>query len=395
MLLETIRNVIKDQEFHLPEQLIERKQSLPEADEVLVVTGIRRCGKSTMLRMQMQKNASLGFVNFEDPRLTLFDKEDFFKLENIFNEMGITAFCFDEIQNISGWEKYVRSAYDRGIRVYLTGSNSSLLSRELGTKLTGRHLQFELFPFDFLEFVEFRKLTANHESLLKYLVVGGFPEYLKNNSKEYLQTLFRDIILRDIVVRRNIRNEKQILDLGIYLISNTAKLLSYNQLTKLLGIKSVRTTIDYCDFLQDAYLFQFIPRFSFSIKKQINNQKKVYAVDNGMINTNTLSFSRDNGRLLENLVFQQLRRQHKEIYYHMAEFECDFLIKEGRHIIQVIQVCWEVAESNLSREIGGIKEALDNHKEAIGFIITYSQKDKVDDIHLIPVSEWLQSRNTL
>lgn len=391
MLLDSLQRIVKDQELCLSGDLIERSKELPKIDLVLVITGIRRCGKSTLLKLLINNEGNIGYVNFEDPRLNLFALDDFQKLESIFNEINIHSFCFDEIQNVPGWEKYVRSAHDRGKKVYITGSNASLLSRELGSRLTGRHLQIELFPFSYHEFVNYTKTEFNADSLIVYLHKGGFPEYLKNESKEYLQTLFRDIILRDIVVRRKIRNEKQILDLGIYLISNTAKLFSFNKLTKLLEIKSVRTTIDYCDYLQDAYIFQFVPRYSFSVKKQINNQKKVYCIDNGLITASTLSFSKDLGRMLENLIFQQLRRIYTNIYYHKEKYECDFLVKNGLEIIQAIQVCWVLNDENQSREIGGLKEALSIHKNAKGVIITFDQEDVSDGIELIPVWKWLQS----
>ena len=389
MLLNTLREIIEDQESMLSGKYLARTKTIPQSGLIIVISGIRRCGKSTLMKLFLKKDSKMAYINFEDLRLSSFGLDDFLKLETIFKENDSTVFCFDEIQNIPEWEKYVRSAHEKGINIIVTGSNSSLLSRELGTKLTGRYVQIELFPFSYEEFLRYKKLEAGPESLKIYLKQGGFPEYINHNFKEYLQTLLRDIVLRDIVVRRKIRNEKVILELALYILSNTGKLFSYNNVSNLLNIKSTRTTIDYCDYLQDAYLIHLVPKYSFSIKKQISNQKKAYCVDNGLINTNTLSFSKDSGRMLENIVFQQLRRNYNEIYYHKEKNECDFLVKEGREIIRTIQVCWEVNGDNMKREIDGIKEAMQYHKNADGEIITFNQEDEIDGISLIPAWKWL------
>lgn len=389
MLLNTLRAIIKDQESILSGKYLERTKTIHQSGLVTVISGIRRCGKSTLLKLLLRGEVKMAYINFEDPRLSSFILDDFLKLETVFKENGSTIFCFDEIQNIPEWERYVRSAHERGLNIIVTGSNSSLLSRELGTRLTGRYLQIELFPFSYEEFLRYKKLEAEPESLKVYLKQGGFPEYLNNNLKEYLQTLMRDIVLRDIVVRRKIRNEKVILELALYILSNTGKLFSFSNVSNLLNIKSIRTTIDYCDYLQDAYLIQLVPKYSFSIKKQISNQKKAYCIDNGLIDANTLSFSSDSGRMLENIVFQKLRQHYKEIYYHKEKYECDFLVKEGKEISQAIQVCWEVNDENLNREIGGIKEALQSYKHASGEIITFNQEDEIEGIKLIPAWKWL------
>ncbi len=393
MLIDTLREIVNDQESILAGRFLERTETVPASDLITVISGIRRCGKSTLMKLLLRKDSKMAYINFEDTRLSSFNLADFLKLEEIFKASGATIFCFDEIQNIPEWERYVRSAHDKGVNFIVTGSSSSLLSRELGSRLTGRYLQIELFPFSYTEFIRYKNLEVGTESLEIYLWQGGFPEYIKNNIKEYLQTLLRDIVLRDIVVRRKIRNEKIILELALYILSNTGKLFSFSNVSKLLNIKSIRTTIDYCDYLQDSYLIQLVPKYSFSIKKQISNQKKAYCIDNGLINTNSLSFSKDSGRMLENVVFQQLRRKYTDIYYHKEVNECDFLVREGLEIIKAIQVCWKVNEDNLKREINGIHEALTYYEDAVGYIITFDQEDEIDGIPLIPAWKWLSSQD--
>lgn len=178
-----------------------------------------------------------------------------------------------------------------------------MLSRELGTKLTGRYIQTELFPFSYKEYLEFCKAPANIDTLDHYLAVGGFPQHLRENLPDYLRKIFKDIILRDIVVRRNLRNKSLIMQLAIFALSNIGKPFSFNNLTRILEIKSIRTTIDYCDYLQETYLIEFISKYSFSLKQEIASPKKVYCIDNGLVSSISLSFSDDRGRKLKILYF--------------------------------------------------------------------------------------------
>jgi uncharacterized protein len=371
---------------------VRREKEIPiQSKSVIVVTGVRRCGKSTLLQQALQKKKSKIYLNFEDTRLAGFDLAGFTKLEQLAVTKKVKCFVFDEIQNIEGWEKFVRSAHDKGYQVFITGSNASMLSRELGTKLTGRHLQTELFPFSYSEYLLLKKEKASAESFGKYLNSGGFPEFLLTENKEYLRTLLRDVIMRDIAVRRGIKNENTVLRLALHLLSNVGKEISFNNLSKDLEIKSVRTTIDYCDYLKESYLFEFIPRFSFSIKQQLKNPKKVYSVDSGMAKANSLSFSQDSGRMLENAVFIRLRQFHQDIMYFRDEkAECDFLIRNNEKVVAAVQVCWNLTEENLEREIYGLKAALEMTKATKGFIITFDQEDSFNGIKAIPVWKWMR-----
>lgn len=370
---------------------IDRKIDFPDSTKkILIISGIRRCGKSTIIRKRYFNKNNAYYINFEDPRLINFELSDFTRLEELYYENNRKYLLLDEIQNIDNWEIFVRSAHEKGIQVIITGSNASLLSKELGTKLTGRYKQLELFPFNFSEFLEFQKEERSFKSFENYFELGGFPEFIEEPDTDYHRTLLRDIVTRDIAVRRKLQNETHILRLAVHLLSNIGKEFSYNKLSNLLEIKSVRTVIDYCDYLNESYLVEFVPMYSTSIKKQIANPKKVYAIDAAFAQSNSLSFSKDLGRRLENMVFNKLRYHNKEIYYYKAsKAECDFLIKTNESISQAIQVCWEVNNDNINREINGLKAAMKETNIRNGIIITYNQEDNLDGIQLIPIWKWL------
>jgi len=361
----------------------------------LIITGVRRCGKSTFLNQLIKKQKKAYYLNLEDPRLEGFDLADFNKIEVIMKEIygeGGTYF-FDEIQNIPKWEKFIRYLIDKKEKVVITGSNASLLSRELGTKLTGRYIQIEMFPFSFKEFLDMKKLNGSLESFKDYFYKGGFPEFLKKENPLILHGLLSDIIMKDIAVRFNIKNTNTLNKIAVFLISNVGKEFSYNSIKKMFDIKSVQSVIDYISFFEDAYLTFNTPRFSYSFKQQQVNPKKAYSIDNGFSNNNSASFSKDNGKMLENLVFLSLRRKYKDIFYFQQKKECDFLIKEKDKITQAIQVCFDFNEETKDRELIGLLEALREFKLKRGLILTYNQEDefKIDNnlIKIIPVWKWL------
>lgn len=392
--IETLRNIVFDSPRGLRKKTIlkREKEIALKSNSVIVITGVRRCGKSTFLLQLLEGTEKKIALNFEDTRLNDFELGDFQKLELIAASEKISTFIFDEIQNIPGWEKFVRSVHDKGYYVYITGSNASMLSRELGTRLTGRHLQTELFPFCYSEYLSFLDETEGERSFRKFLLSGGFPEVLKSKDEEYLRSLLRDVVIRDIAVRRNIKNEHIILSLAMHLISNVGKEISYNNISKLIGIKSVRSTIDYCDYLKESYLFDFVPRFSFSIKQQLINPKKIYGIDTGMANANSLSFSEDYGRMLENAVFLHLRRFTKNIFYYKDDTsECDFLIKKNERIVYAVQVCWHLTEDNLKREIAGLANAMKTTNCQKSLIVTFNQEDSFEGINAIPAWKWMTS----
>lgn len=358
-----------------------------------VLSGIRRCGKSTLMKLLMQQiKKPIAYFNFEDARINGFEVNDFQKLDEIIGK-GKAAYFFDEIQNIASWELFVRQLHERGEKVYITGSNASLLSKELGTRLTGRHLRHELFPFSFQEFLVFKKLKLTALSFEKYLEQGGFPEYLRDNNPEVLQMLLRDIVLRDIAIRYGIKNSKTLMDLTLYLVSNIGKEVSYNNLKKAFSIGSANSVSDYLSWLEDTYVLFFLPRFSWSAKSVAINPRKVYAIDNGLVNANSLSFTDDKGRLLENLIYLFLRQQQHQLYYFREKKECDFVVFEKNTCKQVIQVCIQLHSDNKTREIAGLLEAMEFFNMKEGYIVTLNQKDKLivdkKTIHLVPAFEFI------
>ncbi len=388
--LELIRTVLDSQKKTFPIRLVQRDLIVPESKHrAIILSGIRRCGKSTLLRNDQQGPETL-FINFEDPRLEGFSNQDFYKLESIAEASGQSIFVFDEIQNIPGWERYVNAAIEQGKSIYITGSNASMLSKELGTKLTGRYQQLELFPFGYQEYLDAVDSLPSSESFTNFLTDGGFPEYLIFKEADYLRTLFSDIILRDIVVRRNIRNEKTLMQMAIFLMSNTGKLFSYNKLSSLLEIKSVRTTIDYLNYLKEAYLFETVSLYTPSIRKQISNAKKIYAIDTGMARANSISMSPDLGRMLETIVFQFLRKNNRQIYYYTQDrSECDFLVKSETGELKAVQVCAKLTEKNLNLELLGLKNAVENTEASEGMILTLDQEDELDGFPVIPCWKWM------
>lgn len=369
--------------------------TLPDlTNYALIVSGVRRCGKSTLLYQLLEERyRNALYLNFEDPRLYGFDLKDFTRLDNIIARSGTTILLFDEIQIISDWERYVRQKLDESFQVVITGSNASLLSKELGTKLTGRHITKELFPFSFEEFTEYTNQPMSKDSLADYLYTGGFPEYVKQRIEDILHYVLEDILLRDIAIRHNIRDVNNLQKLALYLISNVGKPFSANRLKSMIGIGSTSTVTEYLSHLEDSYLLQSIPKFDYSLRKQAVNPRKVYAIDTGLVKVNSSSFSKDDGRLLENLIYTHLRRLYRQIYYFSERHECDFVIFDRTDIQAAIQVCYTLTQDNLEREMNGLLEAMRFFGLREGFIVTFSQTDRFieDDmtIHVVPAHDYL------
>lgn len=402
ILKETLRQVVKAQRADLEaydygivrEELDKIDIKAPHA---VIITGIRRCGKSTLLHQLLKKFPNFYYLNFEDTRIANFEPSDFEKLDEIFNEeYGKSEFyLFDEIQNISGWEIFVRSRLDKRKRFVITGSNASLLSKELGTRLTGRHINTELFPFSFAEMLLMTKEKPSEQSFKRYMTEGGFPEYIKYKKSEILRELLNDIIQRDIAARYKIRETKALQGMALYLISNLGKEFSYTSLKKIFDLGSTTTASSFVSYFEDSYLLFAIPKFDYSLKKQMLNEKKIYSVDNGLSDANSASFSSDRGRMLENAVFGQLRRSYKDIFYFKGKGECDFLVKERNRIKMAIQVTYELTEDNKKRELDGLLEAMDTFDLNGGLVITYNQEDRfiIDkkDIIVMPAWKWMVS----
>jgi predicted AAA+ superfamily ATPase len=395
---ETIKEIVKLQQENLRNQETGvRRDLLDKVDmsvpHAIIISGIRRCGKSTLLRQMIKEKGDCSYFNFEDSRADGFDLGDFRKLDSAFAEIspGTDCYYFDEVQNVRDWERFVRGSLDAGKRFVITGSNASLFSRELGTRLTGRHLDYELFPFSYAETLRLKEQSPSVATFREYAERGGFPEYVKLGTSDILQQLFKDIIARDIVVRHGLRNAAIVEKLALYLLSNSGTEFSYTRLGKIFRTGSVHSIIDYISYYEDSYLLFTVPMFSYSYAQQQINNKKVYAIDPGMIRTNTVSFTADDGKLLENMVFLQLRRDRKpgSIYYYKGNRECDFVIAEKGKVTQAIQVCYRLAEDNLERELDGVDEAMRAFELDKGLIITMDQEDRFENVDVIPAWKWM------
>ena len=383
-LMETDLGIVRDslQEIKLRKEFI------------TIITGIRRSGKSTLMHQLIhQLDQDFAYFHFEDPRIFGFSVDDFTKLEEV---LGDTSYYFfDEIQNVPQWELFVRKLHDQGKVICITGSNASLLSKELGTRLTGRNITKELFPFNYSEYCTFYSIDQDSQSVSKYMNDGGIPLFLKTREIAFLHQILRDILYRDIIARHGIRNGKLVEELTLFLISNIAKPYSLNGLKKTFNLGSANSVSDYVSWLEDSYLFFTLPRFSWSLKSVAVNQKKIYSIDTGFAQANSLSFSSDKGRLFENMIYLSLRRRFTDLYYFREKGECDFVVKEKDKVTQVVQSCYELNSDNLQRELNGLKEAMDFFGLQEGTIVTLEQTDSFTDsnkhIRVVSAKDWLKN----
>ncbi len=413
---ETLKRIIADQrEYKSPKNFFVRTltttiQRFIDDPNIIILSGIRRSGKSTIQRiLQLELSKSDYYFNFDDERLVQFRVEDFQMLLEVLIELfGIqSTFYFDEIQNIEGWERFVRRLYEQGKKIYITGSNARLLSKELGTHLTGRYIQLEVYPLSFLEIIRHeypetlskKALSTNDIGMIQhhfsnYLKNGGIPEYVKFEKTEYLKDLLEGILYRDIIARYRIQDEKTLRETVYYLASNIGKEFSYTNLAKTVGLSSPHTIANYCNYLEQCYLHFFVSRYSHSLKKQIQYNKKCYMIDPALIRITGFRVSEDRGRLLENIVFLHLRMQTKEIYFHKEKKECDFVLREGNQIVQAIQVTTNLSDPEVrNREIEGLMEAMGTYHLREGIILTENEQDKIEMngflISVIPIWKWL------
>jgi predicted AAA+ superfamily ATPase len=395
ILKETLRNVIKLQRDDLrrDEKIIKRDlldKIDRESRHIIIISGIRRCGKSTLLLEVMQTSDNFYYFNFEDPRTIHFEVTDFEKMDQVFHEeFGESeSYFFDEIQNVPQWERFVRALQDKGKKIFITGSNASLLSRELGTRLTGRHLSYELFPFSFNEMTRLTGQVPSLSSFEEYMHHGGFPEFLKYRNTDILHQLFQDIISRDIITRYKIREHRILIDLAIHLLSNSGNEFTFNRLKNQFSLGSTNTAISYLSYLEESYLLFTIPKFDFSFAKQRVHAKKVYSIDPGLSRANTASLTPDKGRVLENIVLLELLRQQKKVFYLKNNFECDFIVLQNNTITEVYQVCYQLNDENLRREFDGLHHAKKLTGAKSGFILTYDQEDEISGFPVLPVWKW-------
>ena len=415
---QVLQSIVIDQKemFSSRSDLIERDVALDKyltTNQIVVISGVRRCGKSSLLsiiknRLGLKENEYC-YLNFDDERITA-DVHILSDLYAIHLEIYRTepVFFFDEIQLVDGWEKFVNRMYEQGRKLYVTGSNAKLLSSEISTSLTGRTRVLELFPFSFAEYIRFlgrnynmEQLSVRQLSLLKndmntYLSQGGFPLVVKEKDIELINGWFQDILYRDIVARYRLTSVAELRQIALYLASNIGKFFSYSTLQHISGIKSVSSVKDYLHYFESSYLFYYLRKFDYSVKKQIMNSRKVYVIDNAVASRLGFGFSENRGRLMENVVFIELKRRNKEVFYHSGKQECDFLVTENLNVVEAIQVTYELKEENINREINGLKEAMQLFNISRGIIITFEQGhydfEFSENIEIIPLYKWLYKK---
>jgi len=383
------------------------KTKLPH---VIIITGVRRCGKSTLMRQVIKRyyhDAAFFYVNFEDERLVNFQAEDFNQIYETLVELfgPQKTFFIDEIQNVEGFERFVRRFAEEGFKFYITGSNAKLLSRELGTILTGRHVNVLLKPFSFREYLQTKKVAFDPARLLittdradvkkafeEYLLNGGMPEHVLFHDPDILVHIYDDIVLKDIAVRYHITNLRALREIYSYLISNVGQKFSYNNLAKLVHVNSANTIKKYIEYLEGTYLGCMVEKFDYSVKKQLMNDKKLYILDNGFIPRISRKAMQDRGWLLENVVFTVLFGTG-QVFYYATKRECDFLLVKENKIGQAIQVCYELSETNRNRELQGLVDCMTQCNLLEGYLLTYDQQEEIATggklVHVIPVWKWM------
>lgn len=370
-----------------------------DADELLqnplikLITGPRRVGKSVFAMLMLQ-GKNFAYLNFDDNQLLEKWDEDLAMsaLDDVYPDYDFML--LDEIQNLPDWDLWVSKLYRRGKNLIITGSNANMLSSEMATVLTGRYLQIEMLPFSLDETMRWKNINPDREEQAAQAIVladdymrnGGYPETIPARSitKSYLSTLFDSILLKDVAQRHNVRNTTDLYNLATYLLSNFCNLISANELAGELGLSSVATTKKFCDYLNEPYLFFYLPRFNNKLKLMNKAPKKVYVVDNGFVQSTAFNLSENLGRLLENQVFVELLRRGyipgQTLFYYRTrnDKEIDFVTRKGAKVEQLIQVCYDMtSEKTRKRELDALVEAAEElHCDNL-IVITNSQEEKI------------------
>lgn len=371
-----------------------------DADELLqnplikLITGPRRVGKSVFALLMLQ-GKNFAYLNFDDNQLLEKWDEDLAMsaLDDVYPDYDFML--LDEIQNLPDWDLWVSKLYRRGKNLIITGSNAKMLSSEMATVLTGRYLQIEMLPFSLEETMSWKNISTDREEQAAqaimladdYMRNGGYPETIPARSitKSYLSTLFDSILLKDVAQRHKVRNTTDLYNLATYLLSNFCNPISANELAEELGLSSVATTKKFCDYLNEPYLFFYLPRFNNKLKLMNKAPKKVYVVDNGFVQSTAFNLSENLGRLLENQVFVEFLRHGyipgQTLFYYRTrnDKEIDFVTRKGAKVEQLIQVCYDMtSEKTRKRELDALVEAAEElHCDNL-LVITNSQEEKIE-----------------
>lgn len=366
---------------------IKNLERLFNIGEIITVHGIRRAGKSTIINQFIQNMIKAGFeknntliINLEDPRfsgLTVVDLQKIYETYVLeINPSAKPIIVLDEAQEVKEWEKFARMLHETGkAKVIVSGSSSKLLSEEYATLLSGRHIDIEVFPLSFWEFLEFKKINHADKTdfiknsfiikrlLKEYLTFGGFPKICtltnETDKRILLSSYFQDILISDIQKRHKIREVQKLVDLAKYYMTNLSTLQSCNKISKNLNM-NLNTVERFSSFFSTARLLSFVNKFSYSYKSQLLSQKKVYAIDQGLRSVSGFQFSEDMGRLLENSIYVELLRRRKEVYYYKTKngYEVDFCTKDGLVVTNLIQVCFNLEDNETKkREIKSLVNA--------------------------------------
>ncbi len=426
--MEHKRIVINWKEFKIPDVLPRLSDVDLNIDFIITISGPRRAGKTYFCFQLMQKLMERGtsrenifYMNFEDNHLLDANADDldkileyFFELHNVDDKHKIYLF-FDEIQVVKDWDAWARKVYDqrKDIHLILTGSSSKLLSREISTKLRGRVINKEIFPLSFEEVLLWSHLrydpktithskekTAVRKAFSRFLIDGGYPALLLDNNlqkEQILQSYYDSMIFKDIIERYKIEDVKKLKSLAQLLFQSVSSDMSYTKLAermKAIGfVISKNTVIEYISYFEDAYLFFQNLKYEYSVAQQMGSIKKLYCIDNGILNAVSFKFSDDIGRLLENLVFVELKRKGETVYRHKSKHDCDFLIVRKGKVVQAVQVTQNLDEATKKREYSGLLEAMAIHGLQEGLILTEEQigEEKVQGkkIMVKPIWQWL------
>ena len=382
-----------------------------QAKEVHVLLGVRRSGKSTLFKLLinylLEKADPLAilYINLDDPFFSEVwrDAKELYRVVETSEKITkkkTKYLLLDEVQNVNGWERFVKSAYDADIfkKIFITGSNSSLLKGNYARLLSGRYITDYVYPLSFQEILNaqgihsYKDLISAKPRVLgildDILLYGSFPEVFKTEDRdlkrEILLNYYETIIFKDCIANHNVRDIKTFKELAFYLISNISSLYSYNSLAR--AVKSNENTVrEFVNILEDSFLMFEVKNFSYSIKTQSRSKKKIYCIDNSFLNTISFKFSDNKGKLLENLVFTEfLKNNFGEVYFYQENKECDFILKQGKKLY-AIQVSYEVGASNLEREMEGLRSAMKKLNIQRGYIITYDTEMQLDEkISMVP-----------
>lgn len=429
MNIETLKEIIVDQEREINEiikkpniikrEVTESYLKFIKKDVITVITGVRRCGKSVLCH-QLLSNKKYGYINFDDERLKGLKANDLNNVLKAFYELygDVSVILLDEVQNVKGWELFANRLNRMGIEVIITGSNSVLLSSEMATHLTGRHIPLILFPFSFREFLKYERIKmsgndfydSKKTSLIKrkleeYIQIGGFPQVAQNKeiSKEYLSSLYDSILLKDIVLRHKVKFSNQLRDISNYILSNPGEIVSYRRLTNLFEI-DIRTVKQYVSYLEEAYLVWMLNKFSHKPQEIIRSRKKAYPIDVGLANSISVISRENKGKKMECVVALEIlrrgNRKNRKIFYWQDQQgnEIDFVVKKGNEIEELIQVCYDIEkEHTKNRELyallKGSKELKCSNLSVITWDFESKEEIKGKKITFIPLWKWLLKDN--